>query len=523
MNGKQLKNSILQWAIQGKLVPQDPNDEPASVLLERIRAEKARLVKEGKIKKDKNESIIYKGDDNSYYEKFPDGKVVCIDEEIPFEIPEGWEWCRLGQIAGIIGGYAFPSQTIKGDVGTRVIRISDITDMGFSDTRLVRYNGGPIPDIYQIHKFDILIAMTGGTVGKSLFVKELPEKMLLNQRVAIIRNRHLFADYLNLVIKAPHVIAVINDRKNSTNDNISMVDIYNFLIPIPPLSEQNNIVAKYQEVLPLIERYATAQYNADVLNTCLSEKLNKSILQEAIQGRLIPQDPYDEPASALLEKIWNEKQQLVKDGKLKAKDNIRSIIFRGDDNKYYEKTGKDVVDITEEIPFEIPENWEWSRLKNIVFFNPKNVASDETVAAFMPMNYINPGYGSGYKFDEVQWGKIKKGFSHFAKGDIAFAKITPCFQNRKSFIANNLPSNIGAGTTELIVLRPYGNTLCREYVLFFLQSSYFVEEAKFKGTAGQQRIMAGYTENKLFPIPPYEEQIRISKKINELLASIMSR
>ena len=259
------------------------------------------------------------------------------------------------------------------------------------------------------------------------------------------------------------------------------------------------------------------------LDESLMTKLPKSILQEAIQGRLVPQNPSDEPASALLEKIWNEKQQLIKDGKIKTKDNLRSIIFRDDDNKYYEKAGKGVVDITEEIPFEIPENWEWSRLKNIVFFNPKNIASDDTIAAFMPMNYINPGYGSGYKYDEVQWGKIKKGFSHFAKGDIAFAKITPCFQNRKSFIANNLPSNIGAGTTELIVLRPYGNTLCREYVLFFLQSSYFVEEAKFKGTAGQQRIMAGYTENKLFPIPPYEEQIRISKKINELLASIMSR
>ena len=204
MNGKQLKNSILQWAIQGKLVPQDPNDEPASVLLERIREEKARLVKEKKIKKDKNESVIYRGEDNSYYEKFlATGEVKCIDEEIPFEMPQGWEWCRLGNIAEIIGGYAFPSHTLKGNQGTRVIRISDITENGFTNSRLVRYNGSPVSNIYRIQKFDILIAMTGGTVGKSFFVESMSEDMLLNQRVAIIRNRHICADYLNLVIKAP--------------------------------------------------------------------------------------------------------------------------------------------------------------------------------------------------------------------------------------------------------------------------------------------------------------------------------
>lgn len=258
------------------------------------------------------------------------------------------------------------------------------------------------------------------------------------------------------------------------------------------------------------------------LDESLMTKLPKSILQEAIQGKLVPQNPSDEPASVLLNRIKAEKEALVKSGKLK-KDKQESLIFRGEDNKYYEKTGKDILDITDEIPFEIPENWVWTRIKDIVQFNPKNIAPDESQAAFMPMNYISAGYGSSYKYDIVQWKKIKKGFSHFATGDIAFAKITPCFQNRKSFIAKELPSNIGAGTTELIVLRPFGETLCREYVLFFLQSIYFVEEAKFKGTAGQQRIMAGYTENKLFPLPPYGEQIRIARKINELLASIMSR
>ena len=308
MNGKQLKNSILQWAIQGKLVPQDPNDEPASILLERIREEKVRLVKEGKIKKDKNESIIFRGDDNSHYEKFlATGEVKCIDDEIPFEIPEGWEWCRLGFLSEIIGGYAFESSSLKASSGERVIRISDINEAGFVNNKIVRYNGTPISETYRIKELDILMAMTGGTVGKSLYVKTLPEdSLLLNQRVAIIRNRFIYSDYLDLVIKAPHIRDVINSRKNSTNDNISMTDIYNFLVPIPAVQHQVVIVKAFSDILPLINRYGVAQFELDRLNTNIKATIQKSILQEAIQGKLVPQDPNDEPASVLLERIREE-------------------------------------------------------------------------------------------------------------------------------------------------------------------------------------------------------------------------
>ena len=212
MNGKQLKNSILQWAIQGKLVPQDPNDEPASVLLERIRAEKARLVKEGKIKKDKNESIIFRGDDNSHYEKFlATGEVKCIDEEIPFEIPDGWEWARLGNVAELIGGYAFKSESLKGCSGTRVIRISDISENGFVNKNIVRYCGVGVSDSFRIQDGDILIAMTGGTVGKSMYITSTPEVLLLNQRVAAIRCGYLNTAYLDIVIKSPLVQVVVYD------------------------------------------------------------------------------------------------------------------------------------------------------------------------------------------------------------------------------------------------------------------------------------------------------------------------
>lgn len=523
MNGKQLKNSILQWAIQGKLVPQDPNDEPASVLLERIREEKARLVKEKKIKKDKNESIIYRGEDNSYYEKFlATGEVKCIDEEIPFEIPSSWEWCRLGSIAEIIGGYAFPSHTLKGNQGTRVIRISDITEKGFTNSRLVRYNGSPVSDIYRIQKFDILMAMTGGTVGKSLFVESMSEDMLLNQRVAIIRNRHICADYLNLVIKAPHIASVISDRKNSTNDNISMVDIYDFFIPVPPIENQKRIVTKYNELLPLVNKYGHADHLAECLNNGIKDKLRKSILQEAIQGRLVPQIAEEGTVQELLEQIKQEKAWLVKGGKLKKSALQDSVIFRGDDNKYWEKLGKEIHCIDDEIPFEIPASWQWVRIKDIFQINPKNVAEDNCISAFIPMEKICATYGSEFSYDEVQWKTIKTGYTHFADGDVVFAKITPCFQNRKSAIFIGLPNGIGAGTTELKVMRPYGETINRWYLLYFLKSPYFIDEAQFKGTANQQRIITGYLENKLFPLPPKFEQDRIVQQIKQL-ASIMSR
>ena len=251
------------------------------------------------------------------------------------------------------------------------------------------------------------------------------------------------------------------------------------------------------------------------LSSGFARRFQKSILQEAIQGKLVPQDPNDEPASVLLERIRTEKAKLVQEGKLKKKDIVDTVIYRDDDNNYFEKVGKETRDITEEIPFEIPNTWEWVRLSDVVQVNPKNDVPDNSLVAFIPMERIDATYLSSFTYLERKWGDIKSGFTHFADGDVAFAKITPCFQNRKSMILKGLPNGVGAGTTELKVLRPYAETIDREYLLFFLESSYFVEEATFKGTANQQRIISGYMENKLFPLPPLSEQRRIAEKIKE--------
>jgi restriction endonuclease, S subunit len=252
-----------------------------------------------------------------------------------------------------------------------------------------------------------------------------------------------------------------------------------------------------------------------------ADQLRKSILQQAIQGKLVPQDPNDEPASVLLERIREEKARLVEEKKIKKEKNP-SVIFRGEDNSYYEKftLSGEVKCIDEEIPFEIPNGWEWARITNIFQINPKNICNDELEVAFIPMEKLSAGYGSNYSYEKVKWSKIKKGFTHFANGDIAFAKITPCFQNRKSAVFEKLPNGIGAGTTELKILRTFAETINRYYLLYFLKSPYFIEGAIFKGTANQQRIISGYLENKLFPLPSLAEQQRIVEKIEELTLHI---
>ena len=233
---ERLKKSILQEAIEGRLVPQDPNDEPASTLLQHIRAEKEQLVKEGKLKK---KDLV---------------ETPISEDEIPFDIPESWEWCKLGTIAALIGGFAFKSHEYTSS-GSRVIRISDITENGFINKNVVRFPFTDKLSQYVIVEGDILMAMTGGTVGKSLYVRYLPEEnMLLNQRVALIRPNIVFTDYIDYVIKSQHIQGIITEAKNSTNDNISMGDLYNFPIPLPPLAEQKRIVAKIEEVFKEIDK-----------------------------------------------------------------------------------------------------------------------------------------------------------------------------------------------------------------------------------------------------------------------------
>ena len=523
MNGKQLKNSILQWAIQGKLVPQDPNDEPASVLLEKIRTEKARLIKEGKIKKDKNESFIFRGDDNSYYEKFiATGDVKCIDDEIPFEIPQGWEWERIGNIFNHTSGKQQSSGNKNGGTPQKFITTSNLYWGYFvlDNVKVMNFTEEEINNC-SATKGDLLVCEGGAGYGRSAIWN-------YDYDICLQNHVHRLRPCVNGICEyVYHFIYLLKESNNLSSVGTAMPGLSanrlkGLLLPFPPLSEQNRIVAKLGELLPQVEKYSKVQNCLDELNVAINSKLKKAILQEAIQGKLVPQIAEEGTAQELLEQIKTEKEKLVKDGKLKKSVLTDSVIFKGDDNKYWEKNGKTVIDVTDEIPFDIPITWQWVRIKDIFQINPKNIAENNCISAFIPMEKICATYGSKFSYDEVQWKTIKTGYTHFADGDVAFAKITPCFQNRKSAIFYNLPNGIGAGTTELKVLRQFGETINRWYLLFFLESPYFIDEAIFKGTANQQRIISGYLENKLFPLPPLQEQYRIEKQI-KAIASIMRR
>ena len=359
MNGKQLKNSILQWAIQGKLVPQDPNDEPASVLLERIRAEKAKLVKEKKIKKDKNESIIYRGDDNSYYEKFiATGEVKCIDEEIPFEIPSSWEWCRMQDIMKFVNGRAYKKEELLSRGKYKVLRVGN-----FFTNNEWYYSDLELPDDKYCYPGDLLYAWSA-SFGPQIWndVKTIFHYHIWNVKY---NSRILLRDYLFYFFLYDKT-QVLSSTTGSTMIHVSMENMKPRFIPIPPYCEQKRIVSKINELLPVIDKFDDVQKELDTLNALIKESLKKSILQEAIQGKLVPQITEEGTAQELLEQIRQEKLQLVKDGKLKKSALTDSIIFKGDDNKYYEQVSNENTDITEEIPFDLPNNWTWIRFGQYV-------------------------------------------------------------------------------------------------------------------------------------------------------------
>ena len=369
MNGKQLKNSILQWAIQGKLVPQDPNDEPASVLLDKIRQEKERLIKEKKIKRDKNASIIYRGEDNSYYEKIlATGEVKCIDEEIPFEIPQGWEWCRICHVAEIArGGSPRPIKEYLTDAtdGINWIKIGDTEkDSKYITSVKERIKQSGVSKSRMVHKGDFLLT-NSMSFGRP-YITQVDGCIHDGWLVISLIEQSYRQDFFYYLLSSGYAYSQFSKRvAGAVVQNLNSEKVAISLFPLPPYKEQNRIVQKIKDLLPLVEKFGNDKTLLDKLNADINTRLKKSILQEAIQGKLVPQIAEGGTAQELLEQIKKEKQKLVKEGKLKKSAFNNSVIFRGDDNKYYEKIGKSVQCIDEEIPFEIPEGWVWCKFQDI--------------------------------------------------------------------------------------------------------------------------------------------------------------
>ena len=380
MKAKDLKNSILQMAVEGKLVPQDPNDEPASVLLERIREEKHKLIAEGKAKFPKGgESIIYIGSDGSPYEKRVDakGRVLsdkCISDEVPFErLPEGWAWARLSMLtANVHYGYTCSSSS-SGHI--KLLRITDIQN-GHVNWNTVPYCASDPKDYstYFLKEGDILIARTGGTIGKSFFISEKPPvSAFASYLIRAIPIKNEIVPYFRSYFDSPSYWAQLIDASAGTGQpNVNATSIGRLLIALPPLAEQRRIVERVSELMPLVEEYGGLEDAREALDAALPGRLRKSVLQLAVQGGLVPQDPADEPAGVLLERIRGQRRQLVAEGKMRAPKGGESIIFAGSDGRRYEKRvdargrESEPVCIEDEIPFEIPEGWEWARLSSVL-------------------------------------------------------------------------------------------------------------------------------------------------------------
>ena len=515
MTGDQLRNSILQMAVQGKLVPQDPNDEPASVLLDHIYAEKEKLIKEGKIKKEKNPSRIFRGADNLPYEKIGKNEPVCIAEEIPFEIPDSWEWVRLGNVFQHNTGKALNSTNRTGHLLKYIttsnlywnrFELDNLKSMYFTDSEIEKCT---------VQKGDLLVC-EGGDFGRSAIWP-------YETKICIQNHIHKLRAYFPIQKKYYYFLFYLYKKTNRIGgkgigiQGLSSNALHSLLFPLPPLAEQERIVNRIEEITPYTDNFFTLSERLNNLDALFPELLKKSVLQEAIKGALVPQNTTDEPASILIERIRNEKQKLIKKGELK-KEKHESVIIRRD-NSYYEISNKKERCIDEEIPFEIPYSWSWARIESLFQINPRNNIPDETIVGFMPMSHIKAGFTNSFEYEEKLWKDVKSGFTHFADNDIIIAKISPCFQNRKSAIVHNLPSGYGAGTTELHVLRDCTNLLYMPFFLLIFKSCYFIQSGtkEFTGTAGQQRIGKNFMSKYLVPVPPYLEQKRIVKKMGDCI------
>ena len=520
MTAQQLKNSILQMAVQGKLVPQDPNDEPASVLLERIHAEKERLIKEKKIKREKNPSVIFKGADNTPYEKIGD-EVRSLADEVPFDIPDSWEWVRLIDVCEYIQRGKSPKYSPIKKYPVVAQKCNQWSGFSIEKAQFIEPNSlssyGPER---LLQDNDLMWNSTGlGTLGRMAIYKTAAnpyELAVADSHVTVIRplKQFVLPEYLYYYFANPSVQSVIEDQADGTTKQkeLATATIKAYLTPIPPLDEQRRILAKLSEVLPVVKNYGVVYDETTVMQEAFPESLKKSILQEAVQGKLVPQDPSDEPAEALLERIRVEKQRLIKEGKIK-KNKHESVIFRRD-NSHYEKLDGIERCIDDEIPFDLPKSWEWVRFFSVVDI-ATNLVRPEEYADYMHIapDNIEKATGTLFECHTVQQDKVASPNHLFYKGQIIYSKIRPLL--RKAVIA---PFD-GLCSADMY---PLNTAINRKYLLKYMLSDAFNLQV---ATAMSSRVkMPKINQDELskilIPIPPMQEQERIVSKIEGLFDKI---
>ena len=504
MTAQQLKNSILQMAVQGKLVPQDPNDEPASVLLERIRAEKEQLIKQKKIKKEKNPTYIFRGADNTPYEKIGD-EVRSLADEVPFDIPDSWEWVQLGELFQHNTGKALNAANRTGQLKQYIttsnlywnrFELDNLKEMHFSESEVEKCT---------VIKGDLLVC-EGGDIGRAaIWSYDYP--------MCIQNHIHRLRAYVPLCTRFFYYLFDLYKHagwiggKGIGIQGLSSNAIHSLLFPLPPLAEQYRIVDAIVTLQPYTDAYADVESTLDILNTAFPERLKKSILQEAVQGKLVPQEPSDEPAEALLERIRAEKQRLVKEGKIK-KDKHESVIFRRD-NSHYEKLDGVERCIDDELPFEIPESWAWVRwgaIAESIQYGYNAPAKQEGRIRMVRISDIheNTVAWSSVPFCDIDDSDIPTYL--LQANDILFARTGGTVG--KSFLVSEVPcESIYAG---YLIRTRYSSLLCPQYLKYFMESPLYWQQLKSGTTATAQPNCNGQTLAKmLLPLPPANEQLRI--------------
>ena len=410
-------------------------------------------------------------------------------ENVPFEVPEGWAWCKLGDLAFYKKG-PFGSSLTK----SMFVAQSDNTYKVYEQKNAIQKDHKLGSYFISKEKYESLIGFAvqsndiivscAGTIGETYVLPENIREGIINQALMLIRLYYrdierFYLLYFDFILKEE----AYKESKGTAIKNIPPFDILkNFYIPLPPLAEQQRILDEVDNWMSLVD---SIDSNKEHLESIIKQTKSK-ILDLAIHGKLLPQDPNDEPASELLKRI-NPKAEITCD------------------NGHYEN---------------LPDSWYLTDIKSIFTINPKNKVADDVIAGFVPMTNIADGYSNEFRCESKLWGDIKKGFTHFAEGDIVVAKISPCLENRKSVIVTSLPNGIGAGTTELFVFR--SQCVLAEYGLYFFKSDLFINHCvgTFNGVVGQQRISKSIIESIKFPLPPISEQKRIVDAIHTVFAKL---
>ena len=526
MTAQQLKNSILQMAVQGKLVPQDPNDEPASVLLERIRAEKERLIKEKKIKREKNPSVIFKGADNTPYEKIGD-EVRSLADEVPFDIPDSWEWVRLIDVCEYIQRGKSPKYSPIKKYPVVAQKCNQWSGFSIEKAQFIEPNSlssyGPER---LLQDNDLMWNSTGlGTLGRMAIYKTAAnpyELAVADSHVTVIRplKQFVLPEYLYYYFANPSVQSVIEDQADGTTKQkeLATATIKAYLTPIPPLDEQRRILAKLSEVLPVVKNYGVVYDETTVMQEAFPESLKKSIIQEAVQGKLVPQDPSDEPAEALLERIRVEKQRLIKESKIK-KDKHESIIFRRD-NSHYEKLDGIERCIDDEIPFEIPDSWAWTSVGEVctnIQYGSSQKSSPTGKIAVLRMGNLQNGR---IVLDKLVYTSDSKEIEKYPLeyNDLLFNRTNSKELVGKVAIYKSEIPAIYAGY--LVRLHPI--LIDSDYLNYVMQSQYYwIYCQNVRSDAiGQSNINAEKLKRFVFPLPPLQEQKRIVNQISCAMSKI---